>query len=461
LDVCIVIEKANELEVVIEEARRMQVKPLIGVRVRLASIGTGKWQNTGGDKGKFGLLPRQVLDLCQQLKAAGMESCLRLVHCHMGSQISNVRDIAAGMRELTRYVVELSKLGHSIEFVDVGGGLAVDYEGTRSRSSCSMSYGLDQYANAIVMPLAEVCAEHGLPAPRILTESGRAMTAHHAVLVANVTAVERGFEGHYAPDHEPLHPVLRHLHELCASLDTRPAMEIYQEAQHYLGEGLSRFALGQLGLEERAQLDDLYYAAVRGAERRLSDQVRSQRELKEEIEDKLSDKYFLNFSVFQSVPDVWALEQIFPIMPLNRLHERPDRRAVLEDLTCDSDGRIDRFVDSEGIESSLPLHSLRANESYLLGLFLVGAYQETLGDMHNLFGDTDSVNVTMHGDGYQLSALRQGDATNELLRYVGYDVDELRLGFRSKLARAGLGADEAKWIGDALEAGLQGYTYLA
>lgn len=461
LDVYIVIEKANELPLVLEEAARLGVQPLLGVRMRLASLGAGKWQNTGGDKAKFGLLPRQVLDLSAQLKSAGFNDSLRLIHCHMGSQISNVRDISGGMREMSRYLVELLRLGHPIETVDVGGGLGIDYEGTRSRSDCSVNYGLDQYAMAIVTPLAETCREHGLKMPRVVTEAGRAMTAHHAVLVANVTSVEQGTAGAFDPGDVPTHPVLAHLHELCSELGRRPAAELVHDAQHYLTEGLSRFSLGQLSLAERATLDDLYYTVVRGAIARLSEDVRSQRLLKEELEDRLADKYFLNFSVFQSVPDIWALEQVFPIVPLTRLDERPTRRGVLEDLTCDSDGRIDRYVDSEGLENSMPLHELKADQPYLLGLFLVGAYQETLGDMHNLFGDTDSVNVRVVDGDFQLSAAREGDTTQALLRYVGYDIDELRLAYRSKLSRAGLDAELAQSIAAALEAGLQGYTYLS
>jgi arginine decarboxylase len=464
LDVYIVIEKANELPLVLEESARLGVQPLLGVRMRLASLGAGKWQNTGGDKAKFGLLPRQVLDLSAQLKAAGMNDALRLVHCHMGSQISNVRDIAAGMREMSRYLIELTRLGHPIETVDVGGGLGIDYEGTRSRSDCSINYGLDEYAHAIVSPLAECCREHSLAMPRIITEAGRAMTAHHAVLVANVTAVEQGTEGAFDAAQLPEHPVLRHLHQLCGDLGRRPPTELFHEAQHYLSEGLARFALGQLSLAERAALDDLYYTVVRGVIASLNEDVRSQRELKEELEDRLADKYFLNFSVFQSVPDVWALEQVFPIVPLTRLDEKPERRGVLEDLTCDSDGRIDRYVDSEGLENSMPLHALKPGEIYNLGLFLVGAYQETLGDMHNLFGDTDSINVALDSaqpDGYTLSAAREGDTTGELLKYVGYDIEQLRQAYRSKITAAALPLDEAELIANALESGLQGYTYLA
>jgi arginine decarboxylase len=460
MNVCIVIEKANELPLVIEESRKLGVTPFLGVRMRLTSIAGGKWQNTGGDKAKFGLLPRQLLDLIDDLKVAGLSDCLRLLHCHMGSQISNVRDISSGTREMTRYFVELRRTGLPIEFVDVGGGLGVDYEGTSSRSFCSINYGLDQYAQSIVGPLAEACAEHDLPAPRIITEAGRAMTAHHAVLIADVTAVEKASAGRVDPPLAGEPSPLRHLRELYAALETRPAAEIYSDAQHFLQEGQQRFALGQFSLQDRARLDDLSYAIVQGVRTRLREDVRRERELLDEINDKLSDKYFLNFSVFQSVPDVWALEQIFPIVPIERLLETPTRRGVLEDLTCDSDGRIDHYVDSRGIESSLPLHEVRPGEPYYLGLFMVGAYQETLGDMHNLFGDTDSINVRLTADGYELNGAREGDTTDALLRYVGYNVDDLRLSYRAKITAAGLPADEAKMVANALEAGLQGYTYL-
>jgi len=460
LDVYIVIEKANELDLVIEEAQRLGVKPLLGVRMRLASIGHGKWQNTGGDKAKFGLMPRQLLELVRSLEQARLSDCLRLVHFHMGSQISNVRDIANGMREAVRYFVELRGLGLNIETVDVGGGLGVDYEGTRSRSECSVNYGLDQYAQSIVAPLAEACEQHGLSHPRIITESGRAMTAHHAILVADVTAVERLPMGDAQAASDQAAPPLRHLRELIANLPQRPPQEIYHEAAHHVQDGQSRFALGQLSLAERAELDDLYYALLHAVRARLAADPRPRWSLLRELDNKLTDKYFVNFSVFQSMPDVWALEQVFPILPLTRLDEYPDRLAVLEDLTCDSDGRIDHYVDSEGVQSHLSVHSLRPGERYCLAMFLVGAYQETLGDIHNLFGDTDSVNVRLNGDGYELDQARRGDTTDRLLGYVGYEANDLRMAYRARLAAANLSADEAKTVLHALEAGFAGYTYL-
>ncbi|MBB5016175.1 arginine decarboxylase [Rehaibacterium terrae] len=461
LETYIVIEKASELALVIEESRALGVTPGLGVRMRLASLGAGKWQNSGGDKAKFGLSPRQLLDLVAQLKAAGLAQSLSLLHFHMGSQISNLRDIANGMREATRYLVEVSRLGCPIRYMDVGGGLGVDYEGTRSRSFCSINYGLDQYAATIVQPLAEACAAHGLTPPRVLTESGRAMTAHHAVLVANVSEVERAPEGAVPPvvADEPL--AIRHLREIHAALDERPPVELFHEAQHYQAEGQALYAQGQIDLAQRAALDDLFYAIAQGVRARLNYEEKGHRAVLDELNERLVDKYFVNFSVFESIPDVWAIDQIFPIAPIARLHERPDRRGVIADLTCDSDGQVETYVDDGGLDSSLPLHSPRPGESYRLGFFMVGAYQDTLGDIHNLFGDTDAADVRLTDGGYELVRSRRGDTSDVMLDYVGYDLARLRAAYRDKIAAAGFTGDQAEALMAALEAGLTGYTYLA
>ncbi len=460
LDVFIVIEKPSELKLVIEEARDLGVDPLIGVRMRLVSIGAGKWQNTGGDKAKFGLSPGQLTELLDDLDAAGLRHALKLVHFHMGSQISNVRDIAGGMREAVRYFVELHKLGFDIRYMDVGGGLGVDYEGTRSRSFCSINYGLEQYAATIVEPVAQACREHGLRAPHLITEAGRAMTAHHAVLIANVTEVETAPEGRVPVVTANESLPLKHLREIYAALDARPALELYQEAHHYLAEGQSLYAAGQVALAERAALDALYYAIAHGVRDRLNSDERAHRETLDELNEKLVDKYFVNFSVFQSMPDIWAIDQVFPIMPIARLDEQPTRHGVIADLTCDSDGRIDLYVDSEGVDASLPLHALRAGESYRLGFFLVGAYQETLGDIHNLFGDTDTVDVRVDGAGFKLSNAKRGDTCDRVLGYVGFDADALRAAFAAKVAKANIAAPLAARIAADLETGLTAYTYL-
>ncbi|MGQ4660590.1 arginine decarboxylase [Lysobacter sp. F6437] len=460
LQTFIVIEKPSELPLVIEEARALGVEPGLGVRMRLASLGAGKWQNSGGDKAKFGLSPRQVLDLWKQLRGAGMTDCLQLLHFHMGSQISNVRDIANGMREAIRYFIELSKLGANVRFMDVGGGLGIDYEGTRSRSYYSINYGVQQYASNIVQPLAEACAEHGLVPPRIITECGRAMTAHHAVLVANVSEVEVAPEGRLPDAHDDEPAVIRHLRGIHAELDSRPAVELFHEAVHFHSEGLAAYALGQIDLVHRARLDDLFYLIAHGVRGRLSPGEKSHQGVLDELKQRLVDKYFVNFSVFESMPDVWAIQQVFPIVPIERLDEAPSRRGVIADLTCDSDGRIDTYVENEALNTSMPMHPLRPGESYRLGFFLVGAYQEILGDIHNLFGDTDAVEVRADGNGYQLVQQRRGDTTDVMLDYVGYRLDDLRVAYRDKVAAAKLPVAEAERLNAALEAGLTGYTYL-
>ena len=457
----IVVEKPSELPLVLEEAKSLDVEPGIGVRMRLASLGAGKWQNSGGDKAKFGLSPRQVLDLWKTLRDAGKGDCLQLLHFHMGSQISNVRDIANGMREATRYFVELSRLGARVQYMDVGGGLGVDYEGTRSRSFCSINYGLDQYAANIVQPLAEACAGESLPQPRIITECGRAMTAHHAVLVANVAEIERAPEGRVPEAHDDEPAVIRHLRELHGELDARPAVELFHDAQHQHAEGLSLYALGQLDLVHRARIDDLFYAIAHAVQARLRYEEKSHRDLLDELNVRLVDKYFVNFSVFESMPDVWAIDQVFPIVPIERLDEAPTRSGVIADMTCDSDGKIDTYVENGELDSSLPLHPLRPGEVYRIGFFLVGAYQEVLGDIHNLFGDTDAVEVHLTGDGYAISQQRRGDTNDVMLDYVGYKLDALRTAYRDKVAAATLQAAEAERMNAELEAGLTAYTYLS
>ena len=461
LDIFIVIEKPSELRYVIEEANSLGVEPLLGVRMRLKSLGAGKWQNSGGDKAKFGLTPRQLLTLIDELKSANLSHTLKLLHFHMGSQMSNVRDIARGMREAVRYFVELSQLGLPIQYMDVGGGLGVDYEGTRSRSECSINYGLDQYASSVVGALAEACAENNLKQPHVLTESGRALTAHHAVLVVNVSEIEESPRGSIPAVRDDEPAVLRRLREVNAEIGTRPPTELYHEAQYHLAEGQSLYALGQLSLADRAQLDDLYYAIVNAARSHLKPDERSHRQVIDELNETLVDKYFVNFSVFESAPDIWAIDQVFPIVPIAGLDREPDRRGVIADLTCDSDGRIDHYVDADGVDVSLPLHAPARGETYLLGLFMVGAYQETLGDIHNLFGDTDAVSVKIDGDGYAISHQRRGDTTDLMLDYVGYDLGALRAEYRDKIAAVGIVGDEAKALEASLEAGLTAYTYLA
>lgn len=460
--VFIVVEKRSELELVIREARNLGVTPLLGMRVRLASIGAGKWQNTGGERSKFGLSATQALQTVQRLREAGMLDSLQMLHVHLGSQIANIRDIQRGLREVGRYYAELHRLGAPVHTVDVGGGLGVDYEGTRSRSFCSMNYSVQEYANNVVHTLWETCDAHGLPQPNIITEAGRAMTAHHAVLITNVTDIEQvpGPDSPEPPtDDAP--QILHNLYQVLDSLTQRSALEGYHDAAHWLAEAQSMYTHGVLTLDQRAEAERLYFAICKRVHPLLQPHSRAHRETLDELNDKLADKYFCNFSIFQSIPDVWAIQQIFPIVPLHRLDEAPSRRAVLEDITCDSDGRIDNYVDREGVDSTLPLHPLKADEPYLLGVFLVGAYQEILGDMHNLFGDTDSVNLELTSEGgYRLVRARQGDTVESVLRYVHIDAEALRAALREKMARTAFSPQQRAAYLEELEAGLTGYTYL-
>lgn len=457
----IVIEKRSELDRVLEESARLGVRPLLGVRVRLATLGAGHWQNTGGEKSKFGLSAGQMLEAIRALDDANMLDCLQLLHFHMGSQLGNIRDIQRGLREAGRYFAQLHRLGAPIRSVDVGGGLGVDYDGTRSRGACSINYTLQEYAHNVVHAFAEICREEDLPEPDLITESGRALTAHHAVLITNVIDTEPAADVEILPLQADAPQILRDLDANLRELSERSAVEAYHDCAHWMTEARERFTHGVFDLAHLAQAENLYFATCRAIRPLLQASNRAQREVMDELEEKLADKYFCNLSVFQSMPDVWAIRQIFPILPLRRLDERPDRLAILKDLTCDSDGRIDQYVAGDGVQTNLPVHSTRDDEPYLIGIFLVGAYQEILGDMHNLFGDTDAVNVECLPNGaHRLSEAEHGDRVDELLRYVHFRPDDLLRSFRKQLAESDLGPDRRRLYLSALEEGLSGYTYL-
>ena len=462
LNVFIVVEKLSELDRVLDEALKLGVRPQLGMRVRLASIGAGKWQNTGGEKSKFGLSASQVLEAVRRLKEQGMLDTLTLLHAHLGSQIANIHDIQRGLREVGRYYTDLWRLGARLRWVDVGGGLGVDYEGAGSRGDCSMNYSMQEYANNVVQTLWEVCAEQNLPHPHLFSESGRALTAHHAVLITEVIDQEPVPGDRLPPAPGAGDPLILHnLWGRYKGVARGSAVEAYHDAAYWLAEARDLYLHGVLRLEQRARAEQIYFAICRKLQPLLNSGVRAQRELLDELNDKLAEKLFLNFSVFQSMPDVWALDQIFPILPLQGLDQPPTRRAVLQDLTCDSDGCIERYVDGEGVETTLPLPPGRAGEPYLLGIFLLGAYQEILGDMHNLFGDTASVNVELTGEGgYRLVEPAHGDTVADLLRYVRFEPEALRAAYRDRIAAAGLDPDQRTAYLRELEAGLDGYTYL-
>lgn len=460
--VYIVIEKLSELELVIRESRSLNVLPLLGVRLRLSSLGAGKWQNTGGEKSKFGLSAAQVLRVIERLRENKMLESLQMMHFHMGSQIANIQDVQLGLREGARHYAELHHQGANIHVVNVGGGLGVDYEGTRSRSFCSMNYSLKEYANSVVHCLWQICAAQNIPHPDIVTESGRAMTAHHAVLITNLVDVEQApGENNIKPLTEKEPQIIQDMWQGLNTLSDRSTLETYHLAVHGLSQARTMYIHGVISLEQRARAEEIFYATCWKVRQRLQAGTRAHREVLDELNENLSDKYFFNFSLFQSIPDHWAFKQIFPIVPLHRLDEPPTRRAVLQDLTCDSDGRVALYVDSEGVETSLPIHTPRVDEPYLIGIFLVGAYQEILGDMHNLFGDTDSVHVDLTDNGYRLSEASRGDSVGAVLRYVHFVREDLLAAYKKKVDKAcHLEAAQKKMYLEELAAGLEGYTYL-
>lgn len=458
--VYIVIEKPSELDLVFAEAADLGIEPLLGVRVRLAAVASGKWQNSGGAKSKFGLSAAQVLALVERLREHDRLHWLALLHSHIGSQIPDLRDIHRGISEATRYYAELHRLGANIRVIDVGGGLGVDYEGSRSQNYCSTNYDLVAYAGEVLRPIARVCAEHDLPEPMVFSESGRAMTAHHALLITDVIEREPPFvelPGEVADGDELLH----RLYDLLDSVRSAAPPQSFQNAHHLLAEANERFAQGNMGLQSRAVAETLFYAIAREVKAALRLESRRHRELLEELNEMLADRVFCNFSLFQSLPDIWAIDQIFPVMPLHRLTETPDQAALMHDLTCDSDGCIDSYVDQDGVENTLMLHPPRPGEPYLLGVFLVGAYQEILGDMHNLFGDTDTVNVTIESGGrYRLVESERGDSVDELLKYVHFDPEQMLDSYLRKLRDQGVGEAFIDSYYRELKAGLHGYTYL-
>lgn len=462
-DVYIVLERTSELRLVIAEAKDLGVVPQLGVRVRLSSTSKGNWQNTGGEKGKFGHSASQLLDTVTVLKDHGLLGAFELLHFHLGSQIANIADIRRGVQEASRYFVELNALGVTPSIMDVGGGLGVDYEGARSRNDCSMNYSVAEYANTIVSTVGDACDHADIAHPDIVTEAGRAQSAHHAVLVTNVIDVESTAQAQasLADDIDDQAPaILRDMSQAVAGVDKTPVVELYHEAEYWLTEIKHQYLHGLLTLEQRVHGEQLYFRLCDQIKQQLDYRVRSHRDILDELGDKLADKYFCNFSVFQSTPDVWALNQIFPIMPIHRLDEAPTAKAVLQDLTCDSDGCISHYVEQGVIENALSLHELKPKEDYLLGIFLVGAYQEILGDMHNLFGDTDAVNVELTDAGYAVTGIEKGDQVDELLEYVHYSIDGLHEAYQDKLAQSNVSDSTKQRYLEELQAGLSGYTYL-
>jgi len=463
--VFIVVEKQSELPLILDEANALGVSPLIGVRARLATIGKGNWQNTGGEKSKFGLSASQVLDVVNTLRQANALDTLQLLHFHLGSQIANIRDIQTGLRECARFYSELRHLGAPIGTVDIGGGLGVDYEGTRSRSSCSMNYSVHEYAYNVIHVLQSECDRYGIPHPDLISESGRALTAHHSVLVTNV--IDREAPGDQNPEQPasespgPLHDLWRDLLSLEDTNTPRSLAEIYHDVLHAMADVHAQFAHGVLSLAQRAQAETLYTRCCRLLRQQLNAANRAHREIIDELNEKLAEKLFVNFSLFQSLPDVWGIDQIFPALPINGLNRPLTRRAVIQDITCDSDGRIDQYVDGQGTETTLPLPEDCPGEPLLMGFFMTGAYQEILGDLHNLFGDTHSVDVRLDAEGgCRIGQPISGDTVSKVLRYVNFEPDALLKIYQRKFSESDLSTEQQTQLLAELSAGLEGYTYL-
>ncbi|MEX0622933.1 biosynthetic arginine decarboxylase [Saccharospirillum sp.] len=461
--VFLVVEKASEVDWVIQIAQELDVRPRIGVRARLSSIGKGNWQNTGGEKSKFGLTAAEVLRVVDALKAANMTEAFQLLHFHLGSQIANIRDIQVGLRECARFYVELRQLGVPIQCVDVGGGLGVDYEGTRSRSTCSMNYSTQEYANNVVFAFRQAAEQAELPHPDIFSESGRAVTAHHAVLLTDVIEEERAESTDVGKPDSEEQPALLELWSCLQDLDSRKRSlaELYHDASYFLSECHQAYNLGQLSLHGRAQAEELARSLNQGIRSRLNPSKSSHRGMIDDLNEKLATKLFVNFSVFQSVPDIWGIDQIFPILPLTGLDREPTERGVIQDITCDSDGRINAYVDGEGVETTLPLPDWMPNEKPWLGIFMVGAYQEILGDLHNLFGDTDSLDIFFEKNGdLRLSNIRRGDSIQGVLKTVDFEFDMLKAAFDKQLQAANLNDAERADMMQQYINGLNQITYL-
>jgi arginine decarboxylase len=459
-----VVEKFTELDLIIKHAEQVGVKPVIGIRVKLASRGSGRWKSSGGYRSKFGLTVSEALKAVELLKQRGMEDSLQLLHFHLGSQITNIRQIKAAVIEGARIYVDLKKLGTGLQYLDVGGGLGIDYDGSQTDFESSVNYTLEEYARDVIYHVQNICDESEVPHPNIITESGRAIAAYHSVLVFNVLGVS-GFGEEELPASLPedSEQPLIDLFETHRSITKKNLLETYHDAQQALDSALNLFSLGYLTLEQRSTAENLYWAICRKILRYAGELDFFPEEL-EGLDGMLSDTYFCNFSLFQSMPDSWAVKQLFPIMPIHRLNESPTRQAVLGDISCDSDGKVDQFIDRRDVKKTLPLHAFNHN-SYILGAFLLGAYQEILGDLHNLFGDTNAVHVSLDEAGeVVLETVIQGDTVREVLNYVQYSaqalIDEFRKDVEVAVREQRIGYEESGRLLRFYEEGLQGYTYL-
>ncbi|SET20251.1 biosynthetic arginine decarboxylase [Prevotella sp. kh1p2] len=461
----IVVEKLNELEIIARAAKKLNVMPNLGIRIKLASSGSGKWEESGGDASKFGLTSSELLEALKILDEKGLHDCLRLIHFHIGSQITKIRRIQTALREAAQFYINLHKMGYNVDFVDCGGGLGVDYDGTRSSNSeSSVNYSIQEYVNDCVYTFVEAADKNGIQHPNIITESGRSLAAHHSVLVidvletASLPEMPEEFEAK-----ETDHQLVKDLYEIWCNLNPRTMLEDWHDAEQIRDEVLELFAHGIVDLKTRAEIESMYWSVCH----EINTLAKSMKHVPDELRnlDKLlADKYFCNFSLFQSLPDSWAIDQLFPIMPIQRLNERPTRNATLQDITCDSDGKIANFVADGRVSHVLSVHPLRRNEPYYLGVFLVGAYQEILGDMHNLFGDTNAVHISVDNGRYSIDQIFDGETVEEVLDYVQYNpkklVRQLEQWVTKSVKQGKISLDEGKEFLSNYRSGLYGYTYL-
>ena len=463
--VFVVVEKLNELKLIAGVAKQLNVKPNLGIRIKLSSAGSGKWEESGGDVSKFGLNSSELLEALDFLRTNKMSDSLKLIHFHIGSQITKIRRIKNALREAMQFYVQLSKMGFTIDFVDIGGGLGVDYDGTRSSmGENSMNYSIQEYVNDSVSALVDVCEKNSLPHPNIVTESGRSLTAHHSVLIINV------LETTHLPiwnDNEAVdendHELTKELYNIWDKINPTRLFEDWHDAIQIREEALERFSLGLLDLTTRAKIEKLFWSVARDVAQMTRSLKHPPEELRK-VNKMLPEKYFCNFSLFQSLPDAWAIDQLFPIMPIQRLDEKPDHCCTLQDITCDSDGKITNFVSPQGISTSLPVHELKGDEPYYIGVFLVGAYQEILGDLHNLFGDTNAVHISVNKEGYQIDQIVDGESVADVLDYVQYNpkkmVRNLETWVTASMKSGQITAAEGRQFLNTYKSGLYGLTYL-
>lgn len=461
----LVAEKLNELQLISDISKKLKIRPNIGIRIKLSSSGSGKWAESGGDQSKFGLNSSELLEAIELLKKHDLTDCLKLIHFHIGSQITKIRLIKNALREASQFYVQLSKLGFNVEFVDVGGGLGVDYDGTRNSSSeSSMNYSIQEYANDAVSSLADACEKNGLPQPNIITESGRSLSAHHSILIFEALATTS------LPiwkDNEQLpaeaHELAKELYEIWDNLNQPRLFESWHDALQIREEALDLFSLGLLDLNTRAQIEKLFWSIAREVGEIASSMKHAPEELRK-IAKMIPDKYFCNFSLFQSLPDSWAIDQLFPIMPICRLDEKPVKNCTIQDITCDSDGKIANFITQNEVSNSLPVHTVKNSEPYYLAAFLVGAYQEILGDMHNLFGDTNAVHIRVNKEGYEIDQVIEGETVAEVLEYVQFNpkklVRNVETWVTKSMKEGKISPEEGRDFLSTYRSGLFGYTYL-